>query len=397
MGPPSLPVVAWKWNQKRLGWVTTGVALGVTLAVLVTLGAPHQGRNAPDNVAADLPAPQRQPVASGPVPEVPAPAEPRADWMRKLGPNEKPPQFVMFSFDGAASKEHWDRVLPITRQAKAHVTGLLSGVYMMSDSQGPDYHGPGQDPGFSAIGFGGSKQDVALRINYLNDATAAGHEIGTHYNGHFCQGTEPSVGTWNTDQWNNELDQFFSIIDQARGQGFQLDPKNIRGGRTPCLEGDWKAAFPAMKSHGIVYDTSHVSLGVTWPTVVDGVYEFPLPEVKVPALNKQAVMMDFNLWYALNGAKEQPERAAEFTSVVVDTYRSVYRAAFNGNRAPLTIGNHFNEWAGGAFSAAVEQFMGEVCVQKDTVCATYTEVIQWMQLQDPQVLAQLRSFPAARN
>jgi hypothetical protein len=385
-------------KQKRLGWASIGVALGVTLAVLVTIGgrAPEQ-QQVPDNAAAGAPAPPRQPDTSGPVPAVPAPAEPRAEWMRKLGPNEKPPQFVMFSFDGAASKEHWDRVLPITRQAKAHVTGLLSGVYMLPDSQGPTYTGPGHDPGFSAIGFGGTKQDVDLRIGYLNDALAAGHELGTHYNGHYCQGTEPSVGTWNTDQWNNELDQFFSIIEKAGQQGFKLDPTTVRGGRTPCLEGDWKAAAPAMKAHGLVYDTSKVSLGVTWPTVIDGVYEFPLPEVRVPALNRQAVMMDFNLWYALNKAEEEPARAAEFTSVTVETYRSVYRAAFNGNRAPLTIGNHFNEWAGGAFSAAVEQFMGEVCVEKDTVCATYTEVIQWMQLQDPQVLAQLRSFPAARN
>ncbi|WNV82322.1 polysaccharide deacetylase [Umezawaea sp. Da 62-37] len=385
-------------NEKRLRWVTTGVALGITVAVLVTIGrTPDSGGPAPENVAAGLPAPPRAPVITGDVPVVPPPAEPRADWMHKLGPNEKPPQFVMFSFDGAASKQHWDRVLPIARDTKAHVTGMLSGVYMLTDNEGMTYQGPGHDRGDSAIDFGGTKQDVNLRIGYLNDAIAAGHEIGTHYNGHFCKGEEPSVGTWNTDQWNNELDQFFAIIEKAKSRGFTLDPTNIRGGRTPCLEADWKAAFPAMKAHGLVYDTSHVSLGVTWPTVIDGVYEFPLPEVKVPALNKQAVMMDFNLWSVLNGAKEQPERAAEFSSVVVDTYRDVYRTVFNGNRAPLTIGNHFNEWAGGAFADAVEKFMGEVCVQKDTVCATYTEVIQWMQLQDPTILAQLRSFPAARN
>jgi hypothetical protein len=270
-------------------------------------------------------------------------------------------------------------------------------VYLVADQDGRSYTGPGHDPGFSAIGFGGTRQEIDLRISYLNDALAAGHEIGTHYNGHFCQGTEPSVGRWNTDQWNTELDQFYGIIDKARARGLNLDPAAIRGGRTPCLEGDWKAAFPAMAKHGLTYDTSHVSLGVVWPNVIDGVYEFPMPEVRVPALGKQAVMMDFNLWYALNGGTEENVRPAEFTSIVVDTYRSVYRAAFNGNRGPLVIGNHFNEWAGGAFSAAVEQFMAEVCVEADTVCATYTEVIQWMQLQDPAVLDQLRRIPAARN
>jgi hypothetical protein len=314
-----------------------------------------------------------------------------------MQPGEKPPQFVLFSFDGAASKAHWDRIMPLSQRVNAHVTGLLSGVYLIPDARGATYTGPGHRAGYSSIGFGGTQADLEARIAYLNDAIAAGHEIGTHYNGHYCQGDEPSVGRWTTDEWNRELDQFFAVVEKAREQGFKLDPTTVRGGRTPCLEGDWGQAFPAMRGHGLVYDTSHVSLGVVWPSVQNGMWEFPMPEVRVPALGKQVVMMDFNLWYALNGAKDDPGPPGEFTQVVLDTYRSVYQAAFNGNRAPMVVGNHFNEWAGGAFSAAVEKFMEEVCVREDTVCATYTEVIQWMQLQDPVVLEQLRRMPPARN
>ncbi|GGP60019.1 hypothetical protein GCM10010185_35560 [Saccharothrix coeruleofusca] len=367
--------------------------------VLAVMGArePLPGNDAGE-LAAPLPMAPRVPTSSssGPPPTVPPPANPPS-WMRRLQPNEKPPQFVLFSFDGAASKAHWDRVLPLTKRVNAHVTGLLSGVYLVADQDKRSYTGPGHEPGYASISFGGTRQEVAQRIEYLNDAIEAGHEIGTHYNGHYCQGDEPSVGRWDTAAWNRELDQFFEIVDKARRQGFALDPAAVRGGRTPCLEGKWDQAFPAMKQHGLVYDTSHVSLGVVWPSVQDGLWEFPMPEVRVPALGKQVVMMDFNLWYALNGAKEDASRAAEYTQVVVDTYRSVYRKTFNSNRAPLVIGNHFNEWAGGAFSAAVEQYMGEVCVQPETVCATYTEVIQWMQLQDPVVLEQFRRMPAARN
>ncbi|MFD1151046.1 polysaccharide deacetylase family protein, partial [Saccharothrix hoggarensis] len=329
-------------------------------------------------------------------PTVPPVATP-PPWMRRVQPGEKPPQFVLFSFDGAASKPHWDRIMPIARRSGAHVTGLLSGVYLVANQDGGTYTGPGHRPGKSSIGFGGTPADVALRIGYLNDAIDAGHEIGTHYNGHFCQGDEPNVGTWTTEQWDRELDQFFEIVERARQQGFKLDPAAVRGGRTPCLEGVWEQAFPAMRAHGLAYDTSHVSLGVVWPTVQHGMWEFPMPEVRVPALGKQVVMMDFNLWYALNGAKDEPDHSGDYTRIVLDTYRSVYQAAFNGNRAPVVIGNHFNEWAGGAFSRAVEGFLGEVCVRPETVCATYTEVIQWMQLQDPVVLEQLRRMPPARN
>ncbi|MFD0206580.1 MULTISPECIES: polysaccharide deacetylase [Saccharothrix] len=385
--------------MKRWGWLSTGVALALTLVVLAVLGArePAPGHDVGD-LAAPLPMAPRTSgsTSAAPPPTVPPAASPPS-WMRRMKPGEKPPQFVLFSFDGAASKPHWDRIMPIARQANAHVTGLLSGVYLIPQEEAASYTGPGHRAGHSSIGFGGSRADVALRIGYLNEAIAAGHEIGTHYNGHFCVGDEPNVGTWNTDQWNRELDLFFGIVEKARQQGFKLDPATVRGGRTPCLEGQWGQAFPAMRGHGLAYDTSHVSLGVVWPFVHEGLWEFPMPEVRVPALGKQVVMMDFNLWYALNGAKDEPDRAGDYTRIVLDTYRSVYQATFNSNRAPIVIGNHFNEWAGGAFSNAVEGFLGEVCVKPDTVCATYTEVIQWMQLQDPVVLEQLRRIPPARN
>ncbi|WP_158842423.1 polysaccharide deacetylase [Saccharothrix deserti] len=384
--------------MKRWGWLSTGVALALTLVVLAVLGArePGPGHDVGD-LAAPLPmAPRTTSSSASPPPTVPAAASPPA-WMRRMQPGEKPPQFVLFSFDGAASKPHWDRIMPLAKAANAHVTGLLSGVYLVPDQDASTYTGPGHPRGLSSIGFGGSRADVALRIEYLNAAIDAGHEIGTHYNGHFCVGDEPNVGTWNTDQWNNELEQFFAIVEKARQQGFKLDPAAVRGGRTPCLEGKWDQAFPAMRGRGLAYDTSHVSLGVVWPSVQNGMWEFPMPEVRVPALGKQVVMMDFNLWYALNGAKDEPEKAAEYTQIVLDTYRSVYQAAFNGNRAPMVIGNHFNDWAGGAFSDAVVGFLSEACVRPETVCATYTEVIQWMQLQDPVVLEQLRRMPAARN
>ena len=384
---------------KRWGWLSTGVALALTLVVLAVLGArePRPGHDVGD-LAAPLPMAPRATsgTSAAPAPTVPAAASPPS-WMRRMQPGEKPPQFVLFSFDGAASKPHWDRIMPIAERVDAHVTGLLSGVYLVPDDEGRTYTGPGHRAGYSSIGFGGSRADVELRIGYLNAAVDAGHEIGTHYNGHFCAGDEPNVGTWDTDQWNRELDQFFAIVEKARQRGFKLDPAAVRGGRTPCLEGRWDQAFPAMRGHGLAYDTSHVSLGVVWPFVHGGMWEFPMPEVRVPALGKQVVMMDFNLWFALNGAKDEPEKAADYTRIVLDTYRSVYQAAFNGNRAPIVIGNHFNEWAGGAFSNAVEGFLGEVCVKPETVCATYTEVIQWMQLQDPVVLEQLRRMPAARN
>jgi hypothetical protein len=122
-----------------------------------------------------------------------------------------------------------------------------------------------------------------------------------------------------------------------------------------------------------------------------------MPIVRVPALNRKVIMMDYNLWFSLNQAKEDKSRRDEFAEVTTNTYRAAYNAALQGNRAPLVIGNHFNDWAGGAFSSAVEQFMPEVCTKPETICTTYSQVIKWMQVQSPEVLDALRRQPNAQT
>lgn len=390
--------------RQRWGWLTTAVAMVLAVVVVIVMGQGSGQRTtsqAGPTTTTTNPGPitpAGQATSAGPTPTLSAPTGAQPAWMHKLKPGEKPPQFIMFSFDGGASGAHWAKVLPIAERTGARVTAMLSGPYLIPDHEGAEYTGPGHPKGASEIGFGGSDADIKARVEYLNRALADGMEFGTHYNGHFCQGVEPSVGAWSTAGWNSELDQFFSFLREIDGKGLKITPDMIKGGRTPCLEGNWDQLFPSMRSHGFVYDTSHVSFGVTWPTVDRGLWEFPLPEVRVPALDKNVVMMDFNFWYLLDGAKEGDDaRGPEFTPIVLDTYRSVYQTVFNGNRAPLVIANHFNDWAGGAFSGAVEQFMSETCDKPETVCATYSQVIQWLQLQDSAVIDSLRGLPAAHN
>jgi hypothetical protein len=302
---------------------------------------------------------------------------------------------VLFSFDGVGSHEHWRRVLSISAGVGAHVTGFLSGIYLLSDDQRERYRGPGHPPGRASIGFGGSSTEVGVRIDDLNEAVAAGHEIGTHYNGHFCAGAEPSVGSWSTAQWDLELDQFFDFV--AGAPGLRLAPASVVGGRTPCLQGRWDQAVPAMREHGFRYDSSRPSRGIVWPTRTDGFWEFWMPSVIVPALGRRVIMMDYNLWHAFNHVRDEPDHADEFTAGTLATYWSAYRAVASGNRAPLVVANHFNDWSGGAFSDATEQFMGQVCQEPETICATYTEVIGWMSLQDPDVLDTYRRKSAAQT
>ncbi|GAB3446145.1 polysaccharide deacetylase family protein [Actinophytocola sediminis] len=366
--------------RRRWEPIVFAIALTVTFLILVGLGT----------VAPDGDRPGGQAAAQGGASKPPP-------WMRQLRAGEKPPQFVLFSFDGAGSHPHWERVLPLAKKSNARVTGFLSGIYLLPDTRRAEYDGPGHGQGRAAISFGGSDDQVAVRIEDLNAALAAGHELGTHYNGHFCQGNEPSAATWTRAQWQAELDQFFAFVRDAAGRGLLIAEDRIRGGRTPCLEGDLDTLAPVLTARGLTYDSSTTSDGIVWPTMEHGLWEFPVPVVRVPALDREKVLMqDYNLWFALNGAREEPARDKEFTEATLDTYRAAYQAARNTNRAPLTIGTHFNDWSGGAFSRATERFMAEVCVREETVCATYSQVVEWMSLQDPKVLDTFRAMPAAQ-
>jgi hypothetical protein len=401
----------------------SGLALVIAVVTLVALQTRQVGTPLVSGDAGPQAATTANPPASASVPagtpvSTSAPASPRApastsatsstsasagvrpgdgtpDWMRPLRPGENPPQFVLFSFDGAGSHDHWQRMQDISRRSNATFSAFLSGIYLLSDDQRTRYTGPGHAPGKASIGFGGSPEEVRTRIGDLNTARQRGIEIGTHYNVHFCRPAEPSVGRWDGQMWRQELDEFFTFVTQA--PGLQLDPTIIKGGRTPCLEGRFDVLFPVLAERGMTYDSSRVSDGISWPAQESGVWEFPMPSVRVPALNKKVIMMDYNLWYSLNQARDDKSRRDAFADATLGTYRAAYTAALQGNRAPLVIGNHFNDWAGGAFALAVERFMPEVCAKPETICTTYSQVIKWMELQPPGVLEALRKQPNAQT
>ncbi|ONI77708.1 polysaccharide deacetylase [Actinosynnema sp. ALI-1.44] len=350
--------------------ITLGVALIVTFVILLVIGMRNPDATEPQPVAAATP----------------------GDWMRKITPGERPPQFVLFSYDGAGAHDQWRRLLDLAGKSNARFTAFLSGVYLLADDQRRQYTAPGHPQGQSSISFGGSLDQVRTRINDLNTAAQRGIEIGTHYNGHFCS------PKWTTQQWQTELQQFVQFVDQAGVQGLKVDATAIRGGRLPCLEGKFDAVFDAMRSRGLSYDSSQVSDGVLWPVKEKDIWEFAMPMVRMPAVNnKKVTMVDYQLWDALNRSKDDKSKRDEFARATLEVYRAAYDATLRGNRAPLPIGNHFTDWAGGGFGVAAEQFMGEVCTKPETVCTTFSEVIKWMELQDPAVLDQLRKLPAAQT
>jgi len=115
--------------------------------------------------------------------------------VHRLQPGEKPPQFIVVSFDGAGWDEKWDFWSGIAARVPFRFTGFLSGTYLLSSETRDRYQPPYYPAGTSQI-LWNDAADVPEEIANLNRALAAGDEIGTHFNGHFCAGAGlPSGGT----------------------------------------------------------------------------------------------------------------------------------------------------------------------------------------------------------
>ncbi|MEU5389544.1 hypothetical protein ABZ391_37740, partial [Kitasatospora cineracea] len=113
--------------------------------------------------------------------------QPHQPAPEKLKPGEAPPQFVVFSWDGAGATDdgQFTRFLKLAEEHKATMTFFLSGIYTLPKEKSSLYHPPQHPVGASDIPF---LSDNAVRntIKLISQAWLAGHEIGTHFNGHFC-------------------------------------------------------------------------------------------------------------------------------------------------------------------------------------------------------------------
>jgi hypothetical protein len=157
-----------------------------------------------------------------------------------LRAGQKPPQFVIVSFDGAGDHQKWAFWRDVARRSGMRFTGFLSGVYLLDRATAPTTPVRAMPPGTSSLGGWNTPAEVRTLIKDLDAAYAAGMEIGTHYNGHFCTGAEPSANAWTTADWSAELAQFFRFWRSHRD--LTVPASSVRGGRTPVPGGPARAA-----------------------------------------------------------------------------------------------------------------------------------------------------------
>ncbi|MEV7482113.1 hypothetical protein ACIPJG_20405 [Streptomyces halstedii] len=332
-------------------------------------------------------------------------AQPKLPVAKKLKPGQKPPQFVVFSWDGAGedSQKLFSHFREVAKKYDANMTYFLSGVYLLPEEKKALYDPPQHSAGRSDIGFNDA-EGIHDTLTELRAAWLDGNEIGTHFNGHFC-GPDGGVGTWSVEEWKSEISQAKSFVQNwktntptLKGEAplpFDYD-KELVGARTPCLEGQ-KNMIAAARTMGFRYDSSGVRDQV-WPKKKGGLWDLSMQLVPVPGRDFETLSMDYNFMFNQSGTTQgDPDQHAYWGNQMRDGLLQAFDRAYNGNRAPLIIGNHFESWNGGTYMRAIEETIKKVCVQKEVRCVSFRQLADWLDAQDPAMLADLGTLEVGQK
>jgi hypothetical protein len=297
---------------------------------------------------------------------------------------QKRPQFVVVSFDGSGGIRLWPYWRAVARRAHAHFTFFVSGVYLLPEGQRRRYRPPRHAAGVSDIWFAhpdgrlSASQVVRGTLAQIAAAYREGHEIGTHFNGHFCEPYPGNVDEWTASDWARELDQFDRLLfhDPA---ALPFGPDEVVGERTPCLQGHLPVLYRVLARRGFRYDASDLAPLGSWPSRRLGLWSIPLLEIPFPGHSYRVVSMDYNLYANQTNAASGP--ASIEPQIEHETYltlRAAFRASYRGNRAPLVWGSHFETWNHWAYDRALARFLIETCRLPDVRCVSYRELVDWL-------------------
>lgn len=331
----------------------------------------------------------------------PQPHQPRPT---KLKPGEKPPQFVVFSWDGALEGDDhlFSHFREVAKENNAKMTFFLTGTYLLPKAKATMYRPPQHKPGASAISYA-TNEHIKDTLRQVRGAWLDGNEIGTHFNGHFCGAK--GGGDWSVAEWKSEIEQAYSFVQNWKtNTGYTSLPplpfdykKELVGGRAPCLEGQ-ENLLTAAKDFKWRYDASSPGDFQIWPSKKNGIWNFPLQLLPYPQSEKQVLSMDFNFLYNQSGdnTKGDPAKYAQWRKLTRDGYLNGFNRVYHGSRAPLFIGNHFEDWNGGIYMKAIEDLVKSVCKRDGVRCVTFKQVADWLDAQDPAVLERMRGLDPAQ-
>ncbi|MFJ4565624.1 hypothetical protein ACIP4U_18310 [Streptomyces caelestis] len=365
-------------------------------------GSPGKGTGSPKPTA--RPIGDGSTASTGKQPHQPARPEP-------LEPGQTPPQFVVFSWDGAGEVGNglFPRFLDLAKEHGASMTFFLSGLYLLPESKKRLYDPPNNPRGASDIGY---LTDAHIKdtLKNVRRAWLEGHEIGTHFNGHFCGEAYGSVKNWTPRQWRSEIDQAKSFVKEWRTNTGWTDlpslpfdyDKELVGGRTPCLLGQ-DNLLPTARELGWRYDASSPGGRQVWPVKRQGLWDLPLQQIPFPGRGFEVLSMDYNMLanQSISTTKAPAHNYPGWREQSTQAYIQGFKRAYETNKAPLFIGNHFEQWNGGIYMDAVEEAFKHIAREKekgaDVRLVSFRQFVDWLDVQKPEVLDKLRTLEVGQQ
>jgi hypothetical protein len=104
--------------------------------------------------------------------------------------------------------------------------------------------------------------------------------------------------------------------------------------------------------------------------------------------------MDYNFMVNQSGTQTQGDRGKQeyWGDQMRDGLLKGFHRAYDGNRAPLIIGNHFESWNGGHYMRAVDEVIEHVCTKEEVRCVSFRQLADWLDAQDPALLEKLATL-----
>ncbi len=316
---------------------------------------------------------------------------------------DRPPQYIAIAFDNCTELERWkewsDFAANMNRDGdRVHFTFFVSGVNFIADSNKSLYEAPRERRGYSRINFGGTLDDVRSRILFINEMRARGHEIASHAVGHF-DGRQ-----WSAADWKREFDAFdqaFSHVAANNGlpadAGFDFPVSGISGFRAPYLATS-PGLYAVMSADRFRYHTNGDAEADAWPVKEGRLWKFSLANIRIAGLRRKTLSMDYNFLVAQSMGLDNPKLREHYRAQMLATYLDYFRDNYAGNRAPLHIGHHFNDYQRGAYREALKTFARSVCGLPEVRCVSYQMLADILDKQSPETLVawQKGDFPRAQ-
>lgn len=328
---------------------------------------------------------------------------------RKVASVQRPPQYVLFAFDGSKNNDFWresmafadtvDTVGVTGDKKKLRFSYYINPSYYIEEANKSAYRMPQLNRPYSCIGWSSKTlyNSFIDRIKNTNEAFKKGHEIGSHAISH-CnaqgseKGSKTTWGPWSEADWTQEFSQFNDIIFNVFSVNKVKPPSDfvqlftkadITGFRAPQL-GITPGLFPTLKKFNFQYDTSKVNKPDYWPEKDNwGGWNIPLARIKMAGTSKSTLSMDFNWFVSQTGGVEvpniTPQKIKELKTQMLDSYKYYFKKNYYGNRAPVQIGHHFSKWNGGAYWEAMKEFAQFVCAKPEVRCVTIAEYTYWLE------------------